>query len=199
LLAGVWPAPLQPSARTLLGLGLVRRLCKSGVPVYRRPLAIAEVQKRIDEFYRPYHEALQKAVARRMEQFGVCYLIDCHSMPGQGSEYFASSRPDMVLGDRQGESSDPAFTGRVRNLLQDMGYSVALNDPYKGMEIVRRYGNPQAGQHALQLEINRKLYMNEITLEKHAGFARLQKDLTMFFQALAGELKQQEPDRVAAE
>ena len=160
LLAEMWPEPLAPGERTLQGLGLVRRLCKSGVPVYRAPLANGEVQMRIEKFYRPYHEALEKIVAGRMSEFGECYLIDAHSMPG-GALRGEGRRPDFVLGDRQGTAADPSFTRQVRDLLQEMGYSVALNEPYKGMEVVRRYGHPELGQHALQLEINRRLYMQE--------------------------------------
>jgi N-formylglutamate amidohydrolase len=193
LLAAPWPTPLAPSDRTLLGLGLVRRLCKSNVPVYRAPLPVAEVQKRIRDYYRPYHAVLEKTVNQRVTQFGECYLVDCHSMPGKGTEHATSMRPDFVLGDRDGASSDPAFTGRVCVLLREMGYSVALNDPYKGVEIVRRYGKPHHGQHALQLEINRRLYMNEQTLEKNAGFVRLQNDLADLFRALATDLMQQMP------
>ena len=198
LLAQPWPQPLAPSQRTLLGLGLVRRLCKSGVPVYRGPLTVAEVRKRIEQCYRPYHAALERAVARRMEQFGECYIVDCHSMPGRGGEHAFARRSDIVLGDRNGESCDPAFTRRVRDIFQEMGYSVALNDPYKGVEIVRRYGGPANGRHALQLEINRKLYMNEDTLEKNAGFASLQADMVTFFACLAEELRHV-AEQVAAE
>jgi N-formylglutamate amidohydrolase len=199
VLAAPWPTPLAPSQRTLLGLGLVRRLCKSNVPVYRGPLAVAEVQKRIENFYRPYHATLENAIAQRLRRFGECYLINAHSMPGQSFEDLPSRRPDFVLGDRQGESSDPAFTGRVCTLLREMGYSVALNDPYKGVEIVRRHGRPHEGRHALQLEINRRLYMNEQTLEKHNGFARLQADLAAFFRMLADDLMRDAPEQLAAE
>jgi N-formylglutamate amidohydrolase len=199
VLATPWPTPLNPSERTLLGLGLVRRLCKSGVPVYDKPLAPAEIEKRIADCYRPYHEALEKAVARRMSEFGECYLVDCHSMPGQSNDNAWSRRADFVLGDRDGNGCDPAFTRRVRDFLVELGYSVALNDPYKGVEIVRRYGQPQKGRHALQLEINRRLYMNEQTLEPHDGFARLRDDLTSFFSSLAGDLAKRMPDRLAAE
>lgn len=199
VLAEPWPTPLAPCDRTLLGLGLVRRLCKSGVPVYRAPLTPAEIRRRIERFYRPYHTALEKAIARRMSVFGECYLIDAHSMPDRGGENRGTGRPDFVLGDRQGTSCDPAFTRRVRDLLQEKGFSVALNDPYKGMEIVRRYGQPQAGRHALQLEINRRLYMNEETLTPHEGFFRLQRALGEFFHALARELMRDQPDRMAAE
>lgn len=198
VLAESWPLPLEPSDRTLLGLGLVRRLCKSGVPVYQAPLPAAEIQKRIDQCYRPYHAALQKEIERRLQGYGVCYLIDCHSMPSR-SERGDRQHLDFVLGDRQGTSCNPAFTRRVRDLLQDMGFSVALNDPFKGVEIARRYGHPQKGSHALQLEINRRLYMNEATLEKTDCFFKLQKSLADFFQALVSELMGLLEDRLAAE
>jgi N-formylglutamate amidohydrolase len=199
VLADPWPLALNPSDRSLLGLGLVRRLCKSGVPVYEQPLPAAEVQKRIENYYRPYHDVLQKTVAQRMRQFGECYLIDCHSMPGQVGEHSPGQRPDFVLGDRSGASADPSFTSRVCTILRDMGFTVALNDPYKGVEIVHRHGHPQAGQHALQLEINRRLYMNEQTLEKTAAFAKLQAELAVFFRTLAADLMRDTADRQAAE
>jgi N-formylglutamate amidohydrolase len=198
VLAEPWSEPLAPSERTRQGLGLVRRLCRSGVPVYRNPLLATEIRKRITQCYRPYHEALQKILAARQEIFGVSYLIDCHSMPN----YFErGDRPhaDFVLGDRDGTACDPSFTRRVRDILLEQGFSVTLNDPFKGMEIVRRHGQPQAGRHALQLEINRKLYMNEDTLEKHEGFVKLQRSLTRFFQTLASDLMREMPDRLAAE
>ncbi len=199
VLAAPWPEPLASSDRTLQGLGLVRRLCKSGVPMYASPLAVAEVQKRIDDYYRPYHRALEDIITRRLLQFGEVYLVNCHSMPSRSGESYLAPRPDFILGDRNGTSCDPAFTRRVQSLLQDMGYSVALNDPYKGVEIVGRYGQPQINQHALQLEINRQLYLNEQTLEKHDGFVRLQQDLATFFRALIVELLWQAPEQLAAE
>ena len=199
ILAEPWDGILEPTERTLLGLGLVRRLCKSGVPVYREPLPAAEIKRRIEEFYRPYHAALALLLADRMQTFGECYLINAHSMPSQSSESRSARRPDFVLGDRNGTSCDVSFTRRVRDVLQEMGYSVALNDPYKGVEIVRRYGQPQRAQHALQLEINRRLYMNEQTLEKHDGFERLRADLTALFGVLKAALVRDMPDRLAAE
>ena len=108
-------------------------------------------------------------------------------------------RPDFILGDRQGTSCDPAFTRRVRDLLQELGFSVALNDPYKGMEIVRRHGKPSTGRHALQMEINRRLYMDENALTLHEGFPRLQRALTTFFHALTAVLMRDWPDQMAAE
>jgi len=198
MLAGPWSEPLEPSERTLQGLGLVRRLCRSGVAIYSQPLPAAEILKRITQCYRPYHRALQNLLTARREIFGVAYLIDCHSMPNR---FERGHRPhaDFVLGDRDGSACDPSFTRRVCDILQEIGYSVALNDPFKGMEITKRYGNPQNGQHALQLEINRKLYMNEETLEKHEGFLKLQSALALFFRTLASDLIEDMPSRLAAE
>lgn len=199
LLDEPWPQPLNPSDRTLLGLGLVRRLCKSNVPVYAAPLPAKEIHKRIEKFYRPYHAALESLVQGRIDLFGECYLVNAHSMPGHGYDNKIQARPDFVLGDRDGTSCDVVLTRYARTILQDMGYSVALNDPYKGVEIVRRYGQPHQGRHVVQLEINRRLYMNEQTLEKTSGFAQLQRNLTQFFKTLAEDLAQAIPDRMAAE
>lgn len=198
VLAAPWPAPLAPCDRTLLGLGLVRRMCKSGVPVYAAPLPIAEVQTRIENYYRPYHTALESAIAKRMRLFGACVLIDAHSMPSRSGDA-SGARADFILGDRQGVSCDPSLTRRVSDLLQELGFTVVLNDPYKGMEIVRRHGRPQQGKQALQLEINRRLYMNEDALTLHEGFPRLQKTLGEFFRLLAAELMQDQPEQMAAE
>lgn len=199
LLAEPWPVPLAPCDRTLLGLGLVRRLCKSGVPVYGAPLLVEEVQQRIENFYRPYHAQLEALMAKRLAVFGEAYLINAHSMPSRAGDGWGTARPDFVLGDRQGTSCDPAFTRLVRDLLQDLGFTVALNDPYRGMEIVRRHGQPGAGRHALQLEINRRLYMNETALTLHEGFARLERALGAFFRRLAEDLTRTRADQLAAE
>jgi N-formylglutamate amidohydrolase len=199
VLAAPWPTPLAPCDRTLLGLGLVRRLCKSGVPVYGAPLPVEDVQQRIENCYRPYHAQLETLMARRHALFGETYLIDAHSMPSRAGGGMNATRPDFVLGDRQGTSCDPAFTRLVRDALQELGFSVALNDPYKGMEIVRRHGQPSSGRHALQMEINRRLYMNEDALTLHEGFPRLRRALGEFFRRLTSELMRDRPDQLAAE
>jgi N-formylglutamate deformylase len=198
VLAGEWDAPLMPTERTPLGLGLVRRLCMTGVPVYEAPLATGEVKKRIENFYRPYHAALTNATEQRLRLFGVSYLLNCHSMPSRSQDDIQAFRPDFILGDRNGTGCDPAFTSRVRDLLQEMGYSVALNEPYKGMEIVHRYGQPATRRHALQIEINRRLYMDERKLELHEGAESLKRNLTAFFASLAAGL-QAVPEQLAAE
>jgi len=199
VLAAPWPAPLELTERTMLGLGLVRRLCMTGVPVYAAPLGVDDVMQRIDAFYRPYHAAVAAALAVRARMFGAAYLLNCHSMPSRGQEDGTTLRADFVLGDRGGTSCDPAFTRCVSEHLQELGYSVALNDPYKGMEIVRRYGTPATGRHALQIEINRRLYMDERKLEKTEGFDRLRRDLTALFALLANDLMRDAATPLAAE
>lgn len=199
VLAENWPTPLRLTERTALGLGLIRRLCMTGVPVYAAPLPVAAVKKRIENYYRPYHAALCQALDVRVRKFGFSFLLNMHSMPGRSLDDIHAARADFVLGDRLGASCDPSWTRKVAGLLQDMGYSTALNEPYKGMEIVRRYGQPAAMQHALQIEINRRLYMDERKLEIHEGFAELQKNLGAFFIALAGELSTDLAEPLAAE
>ena len=200
-LDGVWPTALTPDAMTLSGFGLVRRLCRNGVSLYRKPLSVDEVKRRIETYYRPYHECLRMQIAQRMRQFGACTLIDIHSMPDRVENGIA--RPDFILGDRDGTSCDPAFTRRAQQILQDMGYRVTRNAPYKGREIVQRYGlqGPAGigGAQALQIEMNRKLYLDEIAIEKNNGFDRLREDMTEFFKVLVASIAAEAADRLAAE
>lgn len=199
VLADVWDAPLELTERTRLGLGLVRRLCMTGVPVYAEPLLAREVKRRIETCYRPYHAALGNAVQQRLRAFGQSVLLNCHSMPSRSHEEGYVARPDFILGDRNGTSCDPALTRKIADMLGDMGYSVVLNTPYKGMEIVRRYGQPQQGRHALQVEINRSLYMDERKLEKNPNFDLLRDHLKKLFLVLSDNLAQFASQQLAAE
>ncbi len=195
-LDGIWPEPLNPDRMTVAGFGLVRRLCRNGASLYRAPLTVAEVQRRIAVYYRPYHDALRGLIEARFQKFGACILIDAHSMPNRlGKE---APHPDIILGDRDGTSCDPALTRQAQKILQDLGYSVAVNDIYKGREIIRRYGLTGQGAQALQIEINRKLYLDETTIQKHQGLEPLRHTMTMFFQALASFMRI-ETERLTAE
>jgi N-formylglutamate amidohydrolase len=196
-LDGVWPEALAPDPMTVAGFGLVRRLCRNGVTLYGSPLTVTEVRRRIDVYYRPYHECLRKIIASRMATFGACTFIDAHSMPDRVEN--GVPRPDFILGDRDGTSCDPVVARCAQKILQGMGYRVALNDPYKGREIVQRYGLSGQGAQALQIEVNRKLYMNEIKIEKHDGFDQLRRNMTTFFQTLTATVHSEMADRVAAE
>lgn len=187
LLSEAWPEPLTPTEKSRLGLGLIRRLAVPGVPVHARRLTVAEVRARIERFYRPYHQAVGGAYQEIHERFGQVWHINCHSMKSVGNAMSTDNgaqRPDFVLGDRDGTTCDPAFMTLVRDFLADLGYSVAVNDPYKGLELIMRYSDPAAGRHALQIEVNRGLYMNERRLAKNAGFDELKEDLTRLVEAV---------------
>jgi len=188
LLADAWSGPIAPSRKCELGVGLVWRLARGGVPMYARKLRSDEIRARIDRCWRPYHEALQRALDERHAAFGSVWHIDCHSMFAIGDELSDDAgceRADIVLGDRDGTTCEPAFTALVARTMRAAGYGVAINDPYKGVELVRIHGNPAQRRHSLQIEIKRTLYMDEVTLHPNAGYARLQRDLDRLVDAVA--------------
>lgn len=188
LLADAWDAPLVPSRKTALGVGLVWRLARGGVPMYARRLGSDEVRSRIERCWRPYHEAVDAALAERHREFGAVWHVNCHSMFAIGDELSVDpghERADFVLGDRDGSTCDPQFTQFVARTLRDAGYDVAINDPYKGVELVRKHGRPAERRHSLQIEIKRTLYMDELSLEPNAGYDRLQRDLDRLTHELA--------------
>ena len=192
LLSAPWPGPLTPSRKTELGIGLVWRLAQGGVPMYSRKLSVNEVQERIARYYKPYHDAVVEALDERHRQFGAVWHLNCHSMPAVGdvmSDDPGRERAQFVLGDRDGTTCEPELTSFVASTLRTMGYTVAINDPYKGVELVRRHGRPAERRHSLQIEINRRLYLDEKTLVKHEGFARLQVNLRRMLDALAAFLR----------
>jgi len=180
LLADAWGEPLAPTRKTAQGIGLVWRIARSGVPMYARKLASAEVRARIERCWKPYHDALTAELDARHRTFGAVWHIDCHSMPAVGdanADDPGRERADFVLGDRDGTTCDPAFTRAVALALKNVGYDVAINDPYKGVELVRKHGRPDENRHSLQIEVNRRLYMDEITLAPNDGYAKLERDL----------------------
>jgi N-formylglutamate amidohydrolase len=194
LLDEVWPGPVSTSDRARVGMGLVRRVCRPGLAMYDRKLSVAEIQQRIERYYRPYHEAVAQTVERAVEHFGAVWHVNCHSMPSsRGARVPISGweRADFVLGDRDGTTCGIGFRRLVHGTLQRMGYDVRINDPYKGVELVRRFGQPHLGRHSLQIEVNRRLYMNEETLEPNAGFDRLKRDIDILVAAIAAYARDQ--------
>jgi N-formylglutamate deformylase len=187
LLDEAWPGQVTPSRKTELGIGLVWRLAHGGVPMYARKLSVAEIQQRIADCYQPYHLAVAAALDERHREYGAVWHVNCHSMPAVGdvmSDDPGRARADFVLGDRDGSTCEPDFTAFVAATLAGMGYRVAINDPYKGVELVRLHGRPRERRHSLQIEVNRKLYMDEVTLERSRGFAALHANLTRLLDAL---------------
>jgi N-formylglutamate deformylase len=194
LLAGPWPEPLVPQPYTLRGMGLIRRYALPGVPLYDRKLAITEVQHRIDAYYRPYRAALAGAAQTAYERHGGLWHINCHSMKSRGNTMNVdpgAARPDIVVSDRCGTSSDPAFTQWIANHFAAAGYRVRINDPYQGGDLLRAVSDPARRCHSVQIELNRALYMDEAVFAKHTGFAPLKRDLDAFVDALAAYVSAQ--------
>jgi N-formylglutamate deformylase len=182
LLAETWPHPIVASDHGERGLGVVRRLVRATTPVYDRRLSIAEVRARIDRYHRPYHSELKSMLDAAWMRFGSVWHVNCHSMKSSNR---GKPRADFVLGDRHGTTCAGEFTMFVAQTLVGFGYSVNLNRPFKGAEIVARHGMPACGRHSLQIEINRGLYMDEERIEKSAGFTALAADIERLIAAIA--------------
>ena len=185
----MFAGPLPPFANTRSlrvagGLGTIARVVADAHEIYARPLPIGEALARIEHVYKPYHAALAGLIARVRATFGVCILIDCHSMPSAGRTGEAENRPDFVLGDRYGTSCLPALSDWTQEGLRRLGYAVGRNKPYAGGYITEHYGDPANGIHAIQIEIGRSLYMDELRLAKTEGFDRLSGDLEALFRQM---------------
>lgn len=183
MIDGTWNSPVNPTFKTLQrGVGLIWKDMKAFGPVYDRKLTAEEIRKRIDTCWTPYHDTLKSTLDRLHDAHGHVLHVNCHSMASMGdrtTEDGEVPRPDFVIGDRDGSTCAPALTDCVVETLRDLGYTVAINDPYKGFELVRRHGRPSEGRHSIQIEINRKLYMEEATLSKVEGFLQLEQNLTV--------------------
>jgi N-formylglutamate deformylase len=186
LLDGPWPGPLATDpavlAKVRLGKGLIWKYTDEGAPIYNRLLSVAEVQARIAQCWQPYHAAVAQAIDAAHARHGYSIHLNCHSMPAVAASH-ATLFPglvhaDLVVGDRDGSTANAALSQQVCAHLRACGYSVEYNHPYKGVELVRRHSDPARQRHSIQLEINRKLYMDEHTLAiDSADMARLQTDL----------------------
>lgn len=195
-----WPDPVETDPAALvkvrLGKGLVWRFTDDGVPIYDRQFSVEEVRKRIDACWKPYHQTLARAIDEAHARHGYSIHIDCHSMPAVASshatEFPGLVHSDFVVGDRDGTTADPRLSRLICDHLRQQGFSVDYNHPYKGVELVRRYSDPARQRHSVQLEINRKLYMDEQTLEPTEGFEALRQKL----RGLVDMLLTVRPDRL---
>ncbi len=189
LLDQAWPDAFVPSGKALLGKALVWRNHDDGRPIYARKLSVAEVRHRIAHYAQPYQTALERLIADTYQQFGVSYHINCHSMEAVGGAMgeggAGKARADFVLGDRDGSTCSQAFTQEVAHFLRGRGYDVAINDPYKGVELIRAYSDPSAGKHSLQIELNKRLYLSSKSLERSPRFEQTKADLTALVAHLA--------------
>lgn len=179
------------SVRVAGGLGTIARVVSETEEIYRAPLIFAEAEARILSLHVPYHRRLTELLLRAREHFGVSLLIDCHSMPSTvpaANPSDSSIRPDIIIGDRYGSSCSCEIVDMVEHKLTGMGYSVSRNRPYAGGFITQTYGRPIRAMHAVQLEINRSLYIDEDDLEKHNGFHKLRHDMHMLVADMIGVL-----------
>lgn len=188
------------SMRVAGGLGTIPRIVADGQEIYRTRLPVAEALGRVERLYRPYHRALHDLVQATLRAFGHAILVDCHSMPSPAGAREGAAGADIVLGDRYGTSCNGALTDLVEARLRARGYTVARNKPYAGGFITEHHGEPALGRHALQVEINRGLYMDERTMTRRPGFDRLAGDLTAVFEEVTAEIGGDlGPQRIAAE
>jgi N-formylglutamate deformylase len=187
-----WTDLIETDPKTLakvrLGKGLIWRCTDEGTPLYDRQLTVQEVRSRIRRCWQPYHEAVAAAIEAAHARHGYIIHLNCHSMPSVAAK-FATDYPglvhaDFVIGDRDGTSADPPLSHRICEHLRSLGYQVSYNHPYKGVELVRRYGNPERQRHSVQVEVNRKLYMDEKTLELNAAFVGLKANLRTLVEML---------------
>lgn len=181
------PFALADTVKVKSGLGVIARVVAEGRHIYRGPLEVKDALTRIHRLYYPYHAALRGLIRSCRGRFGHAVLIDCHSMPSSGVPGHLTSRADFVVGDRFGKSCDPALTRLFCGELERLGYKVALNAPYAGGYVTDEYGRPEDGVHALQVEINRALYLDEARVEPSAGFADLQARLAQLTATLMRE------------
>lgn len=159
--------------RIASGLGVIPRVVANGRAIYSGKITLAEARHRIDTYWRPYHEALQAQLDQAHEMFGQAILVDCHSMPHEALESVAwrgTRRPEIVLGDRFGAAADSAIVDRIEAAFTAAGLVVARNTPFAGAYVTQAYGRPARARHAVQIEIDRALYMNERLIRPNGNF-----------------------------
>ncbi len=188
------------SLRVASGLGTIPRTVGDGQEIYKSALSLAEAFDRIECLYKPYHRALSRQLTTAHRRHGFALLVDCHSMPSAAVTRSESYRCDIVIGDRFGTSADPEIPDQIEAYLRGCGYQVARNRPYAGGFITEHHGVPSSGVHALQIEVNRALYMDERRMERLPNFERVKSDLAGMAHDLAGFVADfMRPERLAAE
>ena len=178
LISGLPHRGLNPRVAT--GLGVIPRVVANGRSIYHGKMDMDEVRNRLDVYWRPYHTTLQRLMAENVERFGDSILVDCHSMPREAVAQLANTRagrPDIVIGDRFGASAKGSLVDQVEAIFADAGFNVSRNAPFAGAYIVRQYGRPSKAQHAVQIEIDRSIYMDEKTVLPNGNFGAVRAAL----------------------
>lgn len=188
------------SMRVAGGLGTVARIVGEAQEIYDERLPVSEAMRRIEVLYKPYHRALRRLITRVHRDYGAAVLVDCHSMPSSAGQKEDRPRADIVVGDRYGTSCTGVIPEILDEAFRALGYKVSRNKPYAGGFITEHYGNPSAGLHAIQLEVNRALYMDERRYERIRGFNELARDIETVADRLAEIMPEDlRPYRAAAE
>jgi N-formylglutamate amidohydrolase len=172
------------SPRVRMGLGTIARIVASGEEIYGGKLCFAEAQERIESLYHPYHAALGRLVDETAADFGFCLVVDCHSMPSGAHGHNNREAADIVLGDCHGAACAPQIVESARRYLTRRGFAVALNAPYAGGFTTGHYGRPRHRRHALQIEINRAIYMDERNYRRRSGFDSLSEEMAGLIEQL---------------
>lgn len=179
------------TAKVAAGFGVLPRRAGDGAPLYDRRLSLEEAERRLAEVHAPYHEALAALMHSARERRGQALLIDWHSMPSRATRSAGEGRGargvDVVLGDRHGSACRGATTRRIRTLFEAQGWRVALNTPYAGGYSTQRWGRPDEGFQAIQIELSRALYLDEATLRPSADYQRFARSLERVIAVLAAE------------
>lgn len=186
------------SVRVAGGLGTIPRIVAENMEIYAGKLSVAEGLERIEAVYKPYHARLRKLIARTHAFFGFGVLIDCHSMPGNIRLAGSGLRPDFIIGDRYGTSASPDLSDAAIGFLEELGFNAVRNKPYAGGFITEHYGRPARGLHALQIEINRSLYVDESSLEKRADFVAIAEAMRDFIVSMARFVEGYQGERALA-
>lgn len=173
------------SPRVRMGLGTIARIVANGEEIYAGKLCFAEARRRIDGLYHPYHQTLRQLIEETEALFGGCLLVDCHSMPSAAGAACGFDGADFVLGDCYGAACAPAILEAARHFLLDRGFAVAINAPYAGGFTTDHYGDPPRRRHALQIEVNRALYMDERNYRRRPRFAKLAADMSQLIERLS--------------
>ena len=185
---GIWPAELKPTARTLEGLGLIKTKARYGEPFQERKLTVAEIQERLDRYYRPYHAELKRLADDLHRGYGVLRQISCHCMSAVGAPTHPDAgkpRADFCVSDLRGRTASKAAMELVVETLKSYGYSVSVNEPYVGNELIARHGDPARGIDSIQVEINKKLFMDTKTFRATENLSKVRSDIDRLLRVLA--------------
>jgi len=191
VIEGEWPTALAPTQRTLEGLGLIKTKARYGEPFQERKLTVAEIEERLNRYYRPYHGELKRIADTLHARYGVLRQISCHCMSAVGAPTHPDAgreRADFCVSDLKGETASKEAMELVVETLRSFGYSVSVNDPYIGNELIRRIGDPSRGIDSIQVEINKKLFMDTKTFRATEQLSRVKADVDRLLRVLAKEM-----------